>query len=280
MRAAALSVLAGAGIAACGDGGGSPAVVAPVSPAPAPGPSLAVSFQESALSVAEGEAAEIAIQYRTQELVAPVSLSVSVLPGTAEAEDYEISPDVLEIPAGTSPDGKGSLTLRALTDRFFAEGEETLEVRLVPPPGIHAETASGLAVTIEEAGANPCAGTVVHGHPPEVEERFDVARTRLSLDFASGSENVVFDWLGPYDGQAEPLDFVRKTMGRTSRFQVAILAWTTERMAGVTRHTFEFAWPTDTSRGVEAGLRFRSDDGACAGEPMAVCTGAGCELIP
>ena len=275
------SALAAFGLAACNDGGNAPAAVPPTAPQPiAATSSLAVSFPDSALSVAEGETAEIAVRYQALELEAPVNLRVSVLPGTAEAEDYEVSPDMLEIPAGTNPDGEGSLTLRALTDRLFAEGEETLEVRLVPPAGMRAELASGLAVTIEEAGANPCAGTVVEGQPPWIEEGFDVARTRLALDFAPGSGNVVFDWFAPYDGQAEEVDFVRKEVGRTSRFQAAILAWTTERMVGVIRHTIEFAWPAGTSGGAEAGVRFRSDDGACAGEPMAVCTGFGCELIP
>ena len=41
--------------------------------------SLAVSFPESALSVAEGETTEIAVEYRTAWLEAPVNLRVSVL---------------------------------------------------------------------------------------------------------------------------------------------------------------------------------------------------------
>ncbi|MYE10907.1 MAG: hypothetical protein F4X99_04430 [Gammaproteobacteria bacterium] len=151
----------------------------------------------------------------------------------------------------------------------------------VPPtaPQPTAPQPTALQPTLEILG-QPCAGTVVHGQAPRIEERFDVARTRLFLDFASGSENVVFDWFAPYDGQVEQMDFVHKTMGRTSAFQAAILAWTTERTAGAIRHTIEFAWPAGTSGGAEAGVRFRSDNGACAGEPMLVCTGFGCELIP
>ena len=265
------------GLTACGNGGGSTAIVAPVSPAPEPS-QLAVSFVESRLSVAEGETAEIGIQYRAQGLDAPVSLSVLVLPGTAEAEDYEVSPDALEIPAGTNPEGRSSLTVRGLTDRFFAEGEETLEVRLVPPTGVRAEVASGLEVTIAEAGANPCVGTAVRGTPPTMER--DTARTTFFLDFAVGSEGVTFDWFGPYDGDEAPVDFIGERMGRTPGLQVIMLDWTTQRTGSMVRHKMDFAWPGGRYPGLEAGVRFRSDDGACAGEPTAICTESDCELIP
>ena len=271
-------VLAVSALTACGDGGGSTVAVAPVPPAPGPSP-LIVSFAESPLSVREGETAEIAIRYRTEGLDAPVSLGVSVLQGTAEAEDFEVSPDAVEIPAGTTPDGRGSLTLLALADRLFAEGDESLEVRLVPPGGVRAEIASGLEVTIEEAGANPCAGTTVLGRPPAVAG--DIARTTLVLEFAAGSAGVVFDWFGPYNGDDVPVDFIGREMGRTSALEVTMLDWTTERSGSMVRHQMDFAWPGGRRYpGLETGLRFRSDDGACVGEPVAICTESDCELIP
>ena len=270
-------VLAVSVLTACGDGGGSTAPVAPVTPAPAPS-QLTVAFAESPLSVAEGETAEIAIRYRTEGLATPVSLGVSVLPGTAEAEDFEISPDAVEIPAGTTPDGRGSLTLRALADRLFAEGDETLEVRFVTPPGVRADVTSGLELTIEDAGTAPCAGTTVRGRPPQVE--YESARTTFFLEFATGSRGVVFDWFGPYDGDDTPVDFAGREMGRTSHLQVIVLDWTTERSGRMVRHRFDFEWPGGRHPGLEAGIRFRSDDGACTGEPAAICTETGCELIP
>ena len=42
----------------------------------------------------------------------------------------------------------------------------------------------------------------------------------------------------------------------------------------VTRHTMEIAWPETT----ESRLRFRSEDGACDGEPTVVCNLAGCGI--
>ena len=40
------------------------------------------------------------------------------------------------------------------------------------------------------------------------------------------------------------------------------------------RHTMEIAWPETT----EARLRFRSENGACDGEPTVVCSLAGCGI--
>lgn len=42
------------------------------------------------------------------------------------------------------------------------------------------------------------------------------------------------------------------------------------------RHEINVVWLSE----LEIGRRFRSADGACAGEPVVACTGAGCELRP
>ena len=127
--------------------------------------------------------------------------------------------------------------------------------------------------------ASPCTGTVVLATLPQmVGYGGNAALVELEMDFTVGSEGVAFDWIGPYGGG--PLAR-RDHLGRlnaNTKFQFALIDWTTSVAAGTVRHSMTFAWPAGALPGIEAGIRFRADDGACPGEPAVVCTEKNCEL--
>ena len=132
--------------------------------------------------------------------------------------------------------------------------------------------------------ANPCTGTLVLTTLPRLDETQiwiagPPALVTLEMEFTLGSERVTFDWLGPYDGDNEVHgDHPDNLHVSTAEFEVALMDWTTNTAAGAVRHAMTFAWPAGELPGLEAGIRFHADDGACPGEPSVVCTEAGCEL--
>ena len=116
----------------------------------------------------------------------------------------------------------------------------------------------------------------MRGEPPSVS---DTAQITLLLEFASGSEDVVFDWVSPYGwGQSErrreEFDAVQLDL------YAFLLDWSTENIEGGFRHAVTFAWPAGPLPKLEASIRFRSDSGACPGEPTVACNEEGCELRP
>ena len=84
-------------------------------------------------------------------------------------------------------------------DNQIAEGDEAVELRLVPPAGIRAELDANLGVTIADVGASPCTGVRVVATPIEtVANARNHRRTTLELAQETTAGAVWFDWGGPY----------------------------------------------------------------------------------
>ncbi|MXX23419.1 MAG: hypothetical protein F4Z93_10185 [Rhodospirillales bacterium] len=281
--------------AGCGDGGGGtpaapgPAVPTPApqpAPTPTPQPSANVSFRETATQVREGASADVGIRYRTQDLSAPVALQIVVAGGNASEDDYELSVESLEIPAGSGTSGELEISVRTVEDDSFAEGAETLILSVKPPTGSRVEADGSFELVIEEAGVVPCAGVHVSGQPPVAYDRLtslpelktETATIRLILETDAAAAGVVFDWVGPYKDYHRFAtwnpSFRVRNVDPVTQLDQNLVHWSFEPTAQGVRHTLEFEWLAH----LDAGLRFRSDDEGCAGEPEAVCTGAGCEL--
>lgn len=116
-------------------------------------------------------------------------------------------------------------------------------------------------------------------------------RTRLTLDWSSSAEDVVFDWVGPYrnwwwtredDEEKARLFPIWERGGenrldaRSPRLDVAVSDYRIEETPAGVRHSMDIAWPAS----VQTTLRFRSEGDACEGEPLVVCDVGGCEVRP
>ncbi len=282
LAAALLLVAAG-----CGDGGGgAPATPAAPAPAPTPAASAAITFREATKQVREGGTAEVGIRYRTTNLSAPTTLRVVASGGDASEEDYVLSAESVEIPAGAGTSGDVALSVQTVEDDSFAEGDETLVLEVRPPAGSSVRVDGSFELIIAEAGVQVCPGIIVAGRPPELNDRWDslpaleteTATIRLVLETDSTAAGVVFDWVGPYKdyhrGAAWNPSFRVRNVDPVTQLDQNFVHWSFEPTVDGVRHTFEFEWLAH----LEAGFRFRSEDGGCVGEPEAVCTGAGCEL--
>ena len=269
---AGLGVLA---IAACGGDGSAPAP-APTVAAPRL-PAVAVTFVSDTVRVEEGETVEITVRYRINNLPAPLSLAVSPLDDGAGPEDYELSATTFEIPAGQNVTGTAAISITALADTRISEGEEALELRLVPPAGIRAELDHNLEVTIADAGAVPCAGARVVATPVEpVEASPDHWRTTLELAQDAEAGAVWLDWGAPYyNGEYCDDDDCRTWWEKSSPIlEVNLVEWRMESSPGGTSDLLDIEWrDSNTLR-----FGFRSSDGACEGDPTVTCTGTNCEL--
>ena len=160
-----------------------------------------------------------------------------------------------------------------------------------PPEATPTPRYSDPGTPINEWG-NACSGVRIRGEPPFAADgplwfqRRDRGlrgerwfATRLTVEWSQEAGNAVFDWAGPWRDwrywdaereRAEPF------YGRGPRLHldIGISDYRIEVSGPVTRHTMEIAWPETT----EARLRFRSEDGACEGEPTVVCSLAGCGI--
>ncbi len=294
---------------ACGTETNTGPVAPGPAPAPAPAPSLeptsiTVGFADESQRVREGNTATVRITWSVTGWDEPIPLKINVVPGGeddyeladrcevpvlrscplahASSDDYELSTQGLEIPAGKATSGELVLEMATSTDILFAEGNETLLLAIQPPdiPMVH--VGDVLKVVIEEAGARPCPGVLISGEPPVLtdatwganslrEQRgeppvkiIDEANIVLTLDFDSMASDVVLDWTGPYKSH----DL------RNAYLEQYVTDWSFESIPTGIRHTITFEWLGH----LEAGFRFRSASGACPGEPEIVCTGDGCEL--
>lgn len=268
-------------VGACGGGEGT-GPTAPAAPPPAaPPPAVTVEFADSALRITEGETRAIVVQYRVRELTAPLAVQLAPGESAVGAADYKLTGAPFEIPAGASTEGKAEVTLAALLDEDFAEGDEGLSLRLVVPAGASASLGAPLAVTVAEAGVQPCAGLTVRAEPPAAAP--DAAGPgRLTTAFAvewAGSD-AVFEWLGPY-GSPEAGNphhpYYREDFAWPLYPEFNVTVWRVETSPSQdVRHEIRVDWAND---GI-AGMRFRSAAGRCGGEPAAVCGADGCELRP
>ena len=167
-----------------------------------------------------------------------------------------------------------------------------------PPPGrVVARQESGSPVSIIGRWGTPCAGVRIRaGKKPSLADgpRAEPDRqvgderwygTTLTLEWSPDSGAVVFDWAGPWrnwywDRDEEGWKFfdVSGELGsRGPELDVNISHWRMRRSGSESAvHTAEIAWPEST----EVLLRFRSADGddSCDGEPLVICTIAGCGL--
>ena len=288
-RALTFGLAAGLAAAGCGgDPGGAPAPSTPAVPPAVPQPSLAVSFIEGAARLAEGETAEIPVRWSGGSPGSALQIGVTAQNQTTTDDDYELLSASFEIPPSAAS-GTAVVSLRALEDEMFAEGDETLSLQLVAPSGAAVQVGGNLGISIEEAGVSPCAGIRIGAEPPSRQDRregrpatlqpSETARTRFIVVSGPGSEAVALDWIGPYrdyDLASWNPSFRPRRVNSSTLFHVILENWSFDLEESTLRHEIQVEWLAE----LEVGLRFRSADGACAGEPVAACTGAGCELRP
>lgn len=266
-------------LAACGGDGGSiapgPMPVAPPQPAPPPPtPDLpvTVSFSPEAVALFEGESAEVAVRYQVRELSAPWKLELSVLGDTAGDDDFELSADTVEIPAGQDLSGELPIVLTALTDSAFAEESERASIRFVPDPDQRAALGGDLQVSIREGGAVPCPGVrILAEFPREIPNRFPLLESTVTIERTAAAAGAEITFIEPYDnwfwGQPVPA--------------VVFQNWRTETAGEALRHDFDFLWPSEKPLTPnQPSLVLAFSGGPCAGEPLAGCRSDGCELIP
>ena len=267
--------------AACGGDGGSiapaPTPVAPPQPVPPTQPTpdlpVTVSFFPEAVALFEGESAEVAVRYQVRELSAPWKLELSVLGDTTGEDDFELSADTVEIPAGEDISGELPIVLTARTDAAFAEESERASIRFVPDPDQSAALGGELQVSIRDSGAFPCPGVrIVAERPQEIENYFTpLLKHKLMIERAAAAAGTEITLVEPYDlwwhDQSVPV--------------AVFVDWRTETRGDALRHDFDFLWPSEERvRPNQPSLVFAFSGGPCVGEPMAGCSSAGCELIP
>ncbi|MYE44879.1 MAG: hypothetical protein F4X79_12740 [Acidobacteria bacterium] len=233
---------------------------------------VTVSFSPEAIALFEGESAEVAVRYQVRELSAPWRLGLSVLGDTAGEDDFELSADSVEIPAGQDLSGEFPIVLTALTDSAFAEESEQASIRFVPDPDQRAALGGDLQVSIRESGAVPCPGVrILAGFPRETPNRFPLLESTVTIERTAAAAGTEITLVEPYDnwfwGQSVPA--------------VVFRDWRTETAGGALRHDFDFLWPSEKPvTPSHPSLVFAFSGGPCAGEPLAGCGSDGCELIP
>ena len=266
--------------AACGGDGGSiapaPTPVAPPQPVPPPQPTpdlpVTVSFFPEAVALFEGESAEVAVRYQVRELSAPWKLELSVLGDTTGEDDFELSADTVEIPAGQGLSGEVPIVLTARTDAAFAEESERASIRFVPDPDQSATLGGALQVSIRDTGAFPCPGVrILAERPREVRNRFPLLESRVTIERSAAAAGTEISLVEPYDtwffGQSVPA--------------VVFQNWRAETAGEALRHDFDLLWPSEKPvTPNQPSLVFAFSGGQCTGEPLAGCRSDGCELIP
>ena len=251
-----------------------------------------VAFIDDSVRVAEGETRNVGIRYRVRRLAAPLPIRVSAIEDGATALDYALSETRFEIPAVSGLEGTLELTVVAVTDDLFAEGEEGLSLRLAAPEEGGAEVGTVLQVRIADAPVAACVGVTLTAtppaQPPEVTGWTEepIVRTDLALDVSTGAADAALEWLGPYERKPlaphnlnHPYYMEIRERGLDiepypSHQVFLVTDWRMQPYSGGVRQRMRVEW----QRGDELALRFRSPSGACAVEPIARCRDDGCEL--
>ena len=192
----------GLGLAGCGGAGDTgPPTPGPSPPVGPPPIAVVVSFGAASAEVYEGDTVEIPVRYETRSLGAPWRLSISPVPGTAEAADFSLPAGSVEIPAGSGTTGEVVFRLVGLPDSNFDEGSETLSLRFVPDPAVNAEIGDEIPVVIHEGGVIVSFGTesaeVYEGDAVEIPVRYE------TRNLGSPSRLTI----APVPGTAEAADF-------------------------------------------------------------------------
>lgn len=284
-RIVTLIVAGGLGAAGCNEstGPGAPAAVAP-----ADSSRLTVAFVGNAATVTEGDTVEIPVRYSGGPTTRALPIEIVARNGTTSDADWSLDSESVLIPAA-SASGTAMVSLRGLEDDLWAEGNETLVLGLVAPPGSSAQVGSSINVSIADAGVSPCAGVRITAEPPELFNRWEgrgnlnvlespeTATIRMTIQSESGAPSVNLDWIGPYRDYYLSTwnpSFRARPVSPNNLLNAILWDWSFESEGSGVRHELRVEWLSE----VELALRFRSDDGACRREPVAVCTGIGCAL--
>ena len=169
-----------------------------------------------------------------------------------------------------------------------------------PPDAIGTTPDAETLLPITRDWGNPCSGIRIRAEErpypadgplwfTEYDERFRRERwfaTRMTVEWSAEAGNAVFDWAGPYrnwswNREEEQTQFWKGwEQGADNRgvsspaLDISISDWRMENTGSVVRLVMDIAWPETT----EARLRFRSEDDACDGEPMVICSLDGCGI--
>ena len=168
-----------------------------------------------------------------------------------------------------------------------------------PPEAIGTTPDAETLLPITGDWGRPCSGIRIRGERPypadgplwvsDYDWRFRRERwfsTRMTVEWSPKAGNAVFDWAGSYrnwrwNHEEEQTEFyevweegVLNLGTRSPTLDISISDWRIENTGSVVRLVMDIAWPETT----EARLRFRSEDDDCDGEPMVVCSLAGCGI--
>lgn len=254
------------GLAGCG-GDGSTTV-----PAPPPPPAVTVAFEPGPLDVREGETAEIRVAYQVHTLDAPWTLTVSTLPVTASAADFELSGATIDIPAGQGVSGESSFELAALADSQFDEGPETGALRFVPGGGVNARLGADLQVSIQDGGVAPCPALNIVATRPERGEPANIYIHRtFTLQVMEGGQGPVMEFVAPYR-KVFP-DLIGDLPNSNTNLAINIEAWELTTAAQHVEHAVDIQMRNDTFRDLE--LAFHAAECDAAG---VVCTTEECSM--
>ena len=240
-----------------------------------------VAFADDSVYVAEGETRVVGVRYRVRNLDAPLAIRVSVLEDGAEEADYELSETRFEIPAGSGLEGAVELTVGAVADPFFAEGDEGVSLHLAVPEESEVEVGSALRMTIADAPVSACVGVSLAGTPPRLlEGGRDLVGSALTLEWGPEAADVQLEWAGPYPTREESNPniehhpYFQRGITRPNQPGFHVSDWRIESNGDAARHTMSLEWPADDA----LSLRLRSPRGTCDGEPLASCGPDGCFL--
>ena len=184
------------------------------------------------------------------------------------------------------------------TDISMRQGRRVRE----PPPNVVATaTNEGELSSITTRWGNPCAGVHVRAEKPRLALEGPRPFTRPPLPGSwswradgepwfvteltiQSTRNVYFDWAFPYRDWAwldwAPPERYRDIYGglsaRQSHLDINISDFRITRDGPSARYSMDVAYPGTAG----VALRFRSDTGNCAGEPIVVCDGERCGINP
>lgn len=231
-------------------------------------PAATVSFAETDAHISEGEDLAIGVLYDVRELADPVRLRIEAREVTADADDYRIAEPAVTLPALGEKTGTVQVALSALMDARIAEGDETLELHLLPPPQPLVALGPSLAVTIADAAASPCEGITTSALPIVTVPGEDWIQTTLTLTFErSTADHTWLELLGPLD---------RVSVDLAPMLSLNVMDWRIGRPAGSLRHSLDIEWPASGA----ARFGFHAGTPDPCHEAQLFCSEEGCEVIP
>ncbi len=239
---------------------------------------MTVAFEPGPIEVGEGETAEIRVTYQVRTLDAPWTLSVSTLPVTASAADFELAEATIEIPAGQGVSGESSIALAALPDDQFDEGPETVAVRFVPGGGVNARLGADLQVRIADGGVSPCPELSVVATRPEPGGPADVYVQRtFAFRVMEGDQGPVMEFAAPYLELSQ--DAVDGLPHSNTNFALHIEAWDVRAEGQHVEHTVDIQMRHDAFQDPDLELAFHGEGCDAAGVVCSTET-CGLETVP